>query len=185
MVFERITLINIYDTLKTIETNENRVSSILINRSSKFGTKTLPRFESLEALKSFIMENYPYRKIDNPECECYTCNEGLMTLLNFSIVETDGTIFINNLRKDFESAKSSRLNKTSIDAMSKLFRQQGEVENLFTKFTCYSYIAAQDQYVNPCDYIEFITNSFYHILIDKYYKATRRPDFPGYRKVNC
>lgn len=185
MVFERITLINIYDALKAIETNEKRVSSILINRSSKFGTKTFPRFENIEALKSFITENYPYRKIDNPECECFTCNEGLISLLNFSVEDTEDVIFVNNLRTSFESAKEKVLNKTSIDALKKLFNQRSQLENLFLKFVCYGYVAPQPEYWNPCEYTDFITNSFYHTLIDKYYKPTRRPDFPGYKKVIC
>jgi len=185
MVFERISLINIYDTLQAIETNEKKVTSILINRNSKFGTKTFPRFENLAALNKFIIENYPYRKIDNPECECFTCNEGMMSLLNFSIDDNEDKIFINNMRKEFESSKEVSINKTSVNALKKLFKQQIELENLFAKFVCYSYIAPQQEYVDPCEYIEFITNKFYHTLIDKYYKQTRRSDFPGYKRVIC
>lgn len=185
MVFERITLINIYDALKAIETNENKVSSILINRTSKFGIKKLPRFENLAALKAFIMENYPYRKIDNPECECFTCNEGLASLLNFTVGSGDDIIFINNMRREFESAKEGSLNKTSVDALRRLFKQQNELENLFVKFVCYGYVAPQPTYFDPCEYIEFITNNFYHTLIDKYYKPTRRDDFPGLKRVIC
>ena len=185
MVFERITLIDIYDTLSVIETNEKRISSILINRNSKYGTKTFPRFENLAALKKFITNNYPYRKIDNQECECYTCNEGLTTLLNFSIQDTEDVIFVNNLRKSLESAKENLLNKTSTLALINLFKNRSIIENLFNKFVCYGYIEPQPTYFNPCEYVDFITNDQYHILIDKYYTKTRRSDFPGYKKIEC
>jgi hypothetical protein len=173
MVFERITLIDIYDTLKSIETNENKVSSILINRTSTYGTKTFPRFENLSALKKFINDNYPYRKIDDPEQECFTCNEGLTTLLNFSISDSGDSVFINNLRKGLESAKENVLNKTSKDALQNLFANRTRLENIFIKYLCYTTQSGIE------------SNRFYDTLIEEYYRQTRRPDFPGYRKVIC
>lgn len=185
MVFERITLINIYDALKQIETNEKKVSSILINRTSKYGTKTMPRFNNINELKKFISDNFPYRKLENPECECYTCNEGIMTLLNFSIDDDGDKIFVNNIRRDFESAKSSKLNNSSIKTLTELFRRQSEIYTLFTTYVCFGYISPQPQYWNPCEYAEFLTNKAYEDLINKYYVKTRRPDFPGVKKINC
>jgi len=185
MVFERITLLNIYDALKQIETNERRVSSILINRSSKFGTKTIPRFNNIAELRKFIVDNYPYRKLDNPECECYTCNEGVMTLLNFTIDDDGDKIFVNNLRREFESAKSKKINDSSIKTLTSLFKQQSQIFDLFNKYVCYSYISPQPTYWNPCEYVEFLTNKAYEDLINKYYTKTKRPDFPGIKKINC
>jgi hypothetical protein len=185
MVFERITLIDIYDTLKRVETNEKRVTSILINRSSKFGTKTLPRFANLQALKEFINTNYPYRKLDSPDCECYTCNEGLTLLLNFSVDDVEDRVFVNNLRLEFESAKQSTLNQTSVKAISELFQRWRQLQLLYSKFVCYGYIQPQPTYWDPCEYVEFITNQYYIELIDKYYKATRRPDFPAEKRMGC
>ena len=185
MVFERITLIDIYDTLSVIETNEKRISSILINRTSKYGTKTFPRFENLAALKKFITDNYPYRKIDNPECECYTCDEGLTTLLNFSIQDTEDVIFVNNLRKSLESAKENLLNRTSAQALINLFKNRSIIENLFSRFVCYAYTEPEPENLDPCDRTELTTNKHYHTLINTYYTKTRRPDFPGYKKVTC
>jgi hypothetical protein len=185
MVFERITLIDIYDTLKVVETNEKRVSSILINRSSKYGTKTLPRFDNLAQLKKYIIDNYPYRKVDNPECECYTCNEGITLLLNFSVDDIEDRVFVNNLRIEFESAKAGVLNQTSVKAIQQLFSRWRLLQQLYSKFVCYGYVQPQPTYWNPCEYTQFITNQYYADLIDKYYKATRRADFPGERRMNC
>jgi hypothetical protein len=185
MVFERITLIDIYDTLKRIETNEKKVTSILINRTSKFGVKTFPRFADLDELKEFINNNYPYRMLNHPECECYTCNEGIALLLNFSVDDIEDRVFVNNLRLEFESAKESVLNQTSVNAIDRLIKRWKLLQILYSKFVCFGYIQPQPTYWNPCEYAEFITNQYYNDLIDKYYKATRRFDFPARKRMSC
>jgi len=185
MVFERITLINIYDALKQIESNEDKISSILINRTTVRGSKTYPRFDNIAALKAFIIQNYPYRKLEYPECQCYTCNEGVANLLNFSINDGDNKIFINNMRQDLESVKEAKINGTSSKTLRELFRKQLEISKLFTKYVCYGYINPQQTYWNPCEYAEFVTNKEYETLIEKYYVLTKRPDFPGSKKINC
>jgi len=185
MVFERITLINIYDALKQIESNEDKISSILINRTTVRGSKTYPRFDSIADLRSFIIQNYPYRKLEYPECECYTCNEGVASLLNFSIKDGDNNIFVNNMRQDVESAKEEKINGTSIKTLRELFTKQTEISKLFMKYVCYSYISPQPTYLDPCEYMEFVTNKEYITLIEKYYTLTKRPDFPGVKKINC
>ena len=172
MVFERIMLIDIYDTLKTIETNENMVTSILINRATNHKTKTIPRFDTLASLKAYITTNYPYRRLNNPELECFTCNENLITLLNFSIRHNEDVIFVNNLRSELQSTKDSFLNKTSIDALTALFNKYNEMKNLYLKYQCVE---------TP----SYFTNTYYDKLIVNYYQATRRPDFPGYMQVDC
>ena len=60
MVFDRISLIKIYDTLKIVEDNDSPVSNILLNRTSEYGTKTVPRFKTLADLKVFIEDKYPF-----------------------------------------------------------------------------------------------------------------------------
>jgi hypothetical protein len=185
MVFERITLINIYDALLQIESNEDKISSILINRVSERGSKTYPRFDNLAALKTFIIQNYPYRKLEYPECQCYTCNEGVANLLNFSIKDGDNSIFVNNMRKGLESGKEAKINGTSSKTLRELFTKQTEISKLFTKYVCYGYINPQPTYLNPCEYMEFVTNKEYKTLIEKYYTLTKRPDFPGSKKINC
>lgn len=185
MVFERITLINIYDALVQIESNEDKISSILINRTSEKGAKTYPRFNSLAELKKFIIDNYPYRKLDYPECQCFTCNEGFTNLLNFSIDDGDNKIFINNMRNELESSKEAKLNRTSAKVLQDLFSKQRELSRLFDKFVCYSYVEPQPGYWNPCEYAEFVTNKAYETLIEKYYTKTKRPDFPGIKKTTC
>ena len=185
MVFERITLINIYDALKEIETNENKVSSILINMVSKKGSKTIPRLESIDSLKKFIFDNYPFIKLDNPECECYTCTERVANLLSFTITVGEEKIFINNIRKDFQSAKSDRVNNITRSTLSNLFKVNTTIHELFVKYVCETYIKPASTYINPCDYIEQVKNKAYDDLIEKHYIKTKRPDFPGIKKINC
>ena len=185
MVFERITLLNIYDSLLQVETNEAKISSILINRVGERGTKTFPRFNSLVDLKAFIQKNYPFRKLENAECQCFTCNEGIANLLNFSINDGDSKIFVNNIRGGFESSKQPKLNGTSVKELQSLFNRQSEINSLFVSYVCNSYIDPQSTYWNPCEYTAFITNKYYHNLIDDYYNKTRRSDFPGIKKINC
>ena len=112
-------------------------------------------------------------------------NEGMTTLLNFSVEDVEDVIHINNNRTEFESAKASILNKTSKDALIELSRKNEILKGLYNSFVCISYIDPQITYVNPCEYIDFITNSQYHTLINIYYAPTRRSDFPGFRKTAC
>jgi len=171
MVFERIMLIDIYDTLKDIETNENTVSSILINRTTSKGTKTLQRFDTISNLKTYIDANYPYRKLVNPESECFTCHESLVSLLNFSIRHNEDVIFVNNVRSELQSAKDSFLNKTTRDALNTLFKKYNQMKTIYTKYIC--------------NEVPYETNKYYDTLINNYYVNTRRPDFPGYKRIDC
>jgi len=185
MVFERITLINIYDALKEIEANESKVSSVLINMVSKRGSKTIPRFDSIDSLKKFIVDNYPFIKLDNPECECYTCDESVASLLNFTITNGEEKIFINNIRENFQSAKSNRVNDITTNTLNTLFKLTSTLNGIFVKYVCFTYINPNSTYINPCDYIDQTKNKAYEDLIDKYYIKTKRPDFPGIKKKNC
>lgn len=181
MVLDRISLIAIYDVLKTINENDGIVSNIFMNRSSIYGTKTAPKFSSVQDLKTFIEANYPYVTW-NPECECATCNEGVFTLLSFT-VQLKGqrdAIFVNNLRKKFESAKTSHLNGLSVKQSDELFRMNDALHDLRRNYVCFPYINTLIgmTYTNPCEYIEIIRNDYYATLIDFYYKRTKRADFP-------
>lgn len=181
MVLDRISLIAVYDVLKIINENDGIVSNIFMNRGTIYGTKTVPKFADLASLKSFIEENYPYLTWD-PECECATCNEGVYTLLSFT-VHLKGqrdAIFVNNLRKKFESAKTSFLNDLSVKASDNLFRMNDTLHDLKRSYVCFPYINTTNgmSYTNPCEYIEIIRNGHYATLIDTYYKRTKRPDFP-------
>ena len=51
MVFDRISLIAIYDVLQTVNDNDGVVSNILMNKSSINGTKSAPKIQSLQELK--------------------------------------------------------------------------------------------------------------------------------------
>jgi hypothetical protein len=189
MVFDRISLIAIYDVLKTINENDGRVTGILMNRSSRYGTKTAQRIESVQELHDFIEANYPY-VVWNEECECPTCNEGIYHLLAFSVYLKDQrhAIFVNNLRSSFESAKENQLNGLSVKKCANLFRIDSILQTLKDTYVCFPYITQQGVYVNPCEYIEVVRNEAYYKLIDQHYRLTKRPEFPRtvmYNTLDC
>lgn len=200
MVFDRITLINAYDTIKLSQDNDGRVSNILLNRSSKYGTKTMPRFRDLEHLREFINEKYPY--IVSNECNCPTKNEGLWNVLAFEVRSRPEDLnsdliaennkrrninvqpaskhatFVNNIRREHESQKNAFQNKMGVTKTDQLFKENTPLLSLFKDYVCFPYIELPGQYTDPCDYITIIKNDSYRTLIDKYYKPTRRKDFP-------
>jgi len=185
MVFDRITLTSIYDTLKIVDDNDDRVSSILLHRISKYGTKTLPRFENVESLRSYINNNYPFVTKGDNYCGCLTCKEGFFELLNFKVNDTEDTsMFVNNLRREFESGKSSRLNGLSVKALKNLFRQNVYAKGLFDTYVCFPYIQNPELYTNPCEYIEIIKNAQYLNALELYFK-TRREDISRTTKNPC
>jgi hypothetical protein len=181
MILDRISLIAVYDVLKIINENDGLVSNIFMNRATIYGTKTVPKMANIAELKQFIEDNYPYITW-NPECECATCNEGVYTLLSFSIhlKGQRDAIFVNNLRKKFESAKTTFLNDLSVKASDSLFRTNDTLHDLRRSYVCFPYINTLNSmtYTNPCEYIEIIKNDIYINMIDTYYKRTKRPDFP-------
>ena len=186
MIFDRLTLLGIYDTLKTVDDNDDRVSSILVHRISKYGTKTLPRFKRAKDLKTYIDQNYPYVAKGEDYCGCLTCNEGFFELLNFKVDDIEDTsMFINNLRREFESGKGSRLNGLSVKALKELFRQNLYMKGLFESYVCFPYIQDPELYTNPCEYIEIIKNIQYVNLIDLYKSKARRADIPRVTKNPC
>jgi len=185
MVFDRITLTSIYDTLNIVDDNDDRVSSILIHRISKYGTKTLPRFENVKDLKAYINNNYPFVSKGDEYCGCLTCKEGFFELLNFKVNDIEDTsMFINNLRRDFESGKGNRLNGLSVKALQSLFRQSVYTKSLFEGYVCFPYIQDPELYTDPCEYIEIIKNLQYTNTLELYFK-TRRSDMSKTTKNPC
>jgi len=178
MIFDRISLIAIYDTLKIVQDNDGPVSNILMNRSSQYGTKTIPRFDNLDALKLFIEDSYPFQ-IWDPNCDCGTDNEGIYNILAFTVYLNNAkhAIFVNNLRAGFESQKESQLNRISVKKVHDLFQVDKFLKQLKTSYVCFPYIEAPGEYTNPCDYIEIIKNEAYQNVIDMYYNKTNRLDF--------
>lgn len=200
MVFDRITLISIYERLKSVQDNEGIVNNILLNRYSKYGTKTVPRFKDLMALKLFINEKYPY--VISNECTCLTENESIWTLLAFEIYSkpedlradlitennkrkeikiqpvSKHTTFVNNIRGTYQSQKSSFQNKLTVKKIDSIFSTNLDLYHLFKSYKCLTYIENQSNYITPCDYIETIKNKSYNTLITKYYKPTRTSEFP-------
>jgi len=179
MVFDRISLIKIYDTLKIVEDNDSPVSNILLNRTSEYGTKTVPRFRTLADLKVFIEDNYPFQFLD-PDCDCGTDNEGLYSILAFTVYfeEKKHALFVNNMRAEFESQKTKELNNISVKKVDELFKVDNILKQLKASYVCFPYIQNPSGYTNPCEYIEIIKNIQYETLINTYYRATKRLDFP-------
>lgn len=187
MVFDRATLVYIYDVLKEINENENRVSSILLNHTSKYGTKTLPKFKNVAQLRGFINDKYPYVNVDGTK-ECITCNEGIFTLLRFEVVDgRDSSIIVNNVRNTFEIPKNKKLNNLSIKRLKQLTRDLAELRRLYETYACFPYIQNQSMYIEPIpyDYIEIIRNIHYNNFVLNYYLKTKRSDIPARTKSAC
>lgn len=179
MVFDRISLIAIYDTLKIVDDNDGPVSDILLNRNTVYGTRTVPRFKTIADLKLFIEDKYPYQ-VWNPDCDCATSNECIYRILTFTVYVAGKrhAIFVNNIREGFESQKELHLNEISVKKVHKLFQANLQLELLKATYVCFPYIEHPGDYTNPCDYIEILKNKAYETLINIEYKKTKRLDFP-------
>ena len=168
MVADRISLVDIRDALQVVEENNGKISSIMLNRSSHYGTKSVPRFNTLQDLKKFIDEMYPYLVPD--ECSCHTKNEGLYTLLNFTFTKGTNDVFMNNLERGFQTSKRDQINDITFKRLSRLNNLNGMLRQFMLTYTCFPYI--EFGYID-CDYIEIIKNEAYHQMIELY-KNTRK-----------
>lgn len=70
MIAERISLGAIYRTLSNIETNEGKVTGIVLDY--RIGNKVIspPVFEDLAALRTFINRNYPFIRLTGQDLIC-------------------------------------------------------------------------------------------------------------------
>ena len=170
MVFDRISLIEAYKVLKTVNENDGPVSKILFNKTAFYGTKTQPRFDSVAELRTFIEMNYAYNW-HNEDCECATGDESVWTLLAYEVTTPRSThsIFVNNLRRLLDSAKQADLNGLSISVTEAIFAKVERISFLFDNYVCFSYIELQGDYVSDCEYIELIKNKYYSELIADFY----------------
>lgn len=167
MVADRISLIYLWKSLQIVEENNGKIDSILIHRTSHYGVKSVPRFNSLIELKDFIKEIYKYKHPNN--CDCQTKNEGIYTLLSFSFKkDTDNTVFINNLESGFQSSKLDQINSKTFKRLEELNEQIEYLEKLFDNYVCFPYI--EFGYIE-CEYIEIIRNSSYYEMIELYKKT--------------
>ena len=166
MVADRISLTYIKNALETVEENNGKVDSILLNRTSNYGTKTVPRFNTTLELKKFIEELYKYSIPSN--CSCHTKNEGIYTLLSFSFKKGENVIFMNNLETGFQSSKIDQINKITLKKLNEMNLLNGRLKELFLNYTCFPYI--EFGYIE-CDYIEIIKNEDYLEMIDLYKKT--------------
>ena len=176
MLIDRISLANAFGALQKTELNEGKISQILFNKSAKYGTKTQRRFESIDALRDFINNEFPFQLL-YINCQCGTCNESVWQLLGFTVELPDRRFisFINNIRGQFESAEGYLLNKTSKDALSTVFLQQSRLNIVKNNYECSEYIQNQGRYVTPCEYIDVEYNNYYLELIELYNKTKRLP----------
>ena len=139
MVFDRISLIEAYKVLKTVNENDGPVSKILFNKTAFYGTKTQPRFDSVAELRTFIEMNYAYNW-HNEDCECATGDESVWTLLAYEVTTPRSThsIFVNNLRRLLDSAKQADLNGLSISVTEAIFAKVERISFLFDNYVCFS-----------------------------------------------
>jgi hypothetical protein len=163
MVTDRISLTYIKKALETVEENNGKIDSILLNRTSNYGTKTVPRFNTTLELKKFIEELYKYSIPSN--CSCHTKNEGIYTLLNFSFKKGENVIFMNNLETGFQSSKIDQINKITLKKLNEMNLLNGRLKELFLNYTCFPYI--EFGYIE-CDYIEIIKNEAYLEMMELY-----------------
>lgn len=183
MIFDRISLVGAYKALKYVNDNDGRVADILFNKHAFYGTKTHQRFKSLADLKAFISLEFGYSHFD-PNCDCGTGIENIWNLLSFSVFikdintqqESKYAIFVNNIRQDFESGKTHFLNPLSVKKITEVFNGNERLSFLKENYVCESYIQAQGNYVDPCDYIEIVSNDFYTELITRHYYQTQNYD---------
>lgn len=183
MVFDRISLVTSYVALKIVQLNDGPVKDILFNKTSYYGTKTILRFKTLADLAAFINENYPYQYF-NPNCQCaVTSKDAIWTPLSFNLTLPNGRYasFVNNLREAFESAQESKLNSISVKACTDIFTKNAELFRLKGEYSCFGYVINQQQYVNPCEYVELITNEAYRYLVGTLYPTSRHPDLTEFQ----
>lgn len=163
MVADRISLTYIKNALETVEENNGKISSILLNRTSHYGTKTIPRFNTVKELISYIEELYKYKLPQN--CACHTKNEGIYTLLNFSFNKEGNVVFMNNLETGFQSSKIKEINEVTLKKLNEMNLLNKKLTDLFLNYTCFPYI--EFGYIE-CDYIEIIKNQPYYDMIELY-----------------
>ena len=164
MVADRISLTYIYDALKIVQENNGKIDSILINKTSHYGSKTIPRFDSLNELKVFINQLYPYTEpISN--CKCYTNNEHVFNVLNFSFRKLEDIVFLNNLETGWQTSKPTQINQKTYKKLTELKVKLTQLTDLFENYVCFPYI--EFGYID-CDYIEIVRNDKYYKLIELY-----------------
>ena len=182
MIFDRISLVKSYASLKIVELNDGAVKDILFNKTAYYGTKTIIRFKTLQDLAAFINKNYPFQYFD-PKCQCaVTGNDAIWTPLSFNLTLANNRYasFVNNLRGDFESAQENKLNSTSVKACKTIFTNNAELKGLKGTYSCFEYVINQNQYVAPCEYVELITNEAYRRLVGELYPLSKNRDLVTY-----
>ena len=164
MITDRLSLTYIYNALKIVEENNGKIDSILLNKTSHYGKKTVPRFNTLSELRSFINQMFTYTEpID--KCKCYTKNENLFNVLSFSFKKGTDTIFLNNLETGWQTAKQDQINQKTFKKLNELKLQIKGLEDLFKNYVCFPYI--EFGYIE-CDYIEIVRNDEYWNLLSLY-----------------
>lgn len=164
MITDRLSLTYIYNALRSVEENDGKIDSILLNKTSHYGKKTVPRFSTLNELKDFINEIYPFTPpLDN--CKCYTNSENVYDILSFSFKKEKETVFLNNLEAGWQTAKPKQINSITFKNLNNLRNLNEKLQILFKNYVCFPYI--EFGYIE-CEYIEVIRNDAYYELLDIY-----------------
>lgn len=164
MITDRLSLTYIYNALKIVEENNGKIDSILLNKTSHYGKKTVPRFDNINELRLFINQMFKYTEpIDN--CKCYTKNENVFNVLSFSFKKGVNTIFLNNLETGWQTQKPNQINQKTFKKLNELKLQLKGLNDLFENYICFPYI--EFGYIE-CDYIEIVRNDEYWNLLSLY-----------------
>jgi len=165
MVADRISLITIYRSLLAINSSDGKIDSILLNRKNDYGTKSIPKFNSLLELKEFIDTLYPYKNATN--CNCLTSNEGIYNLISFSFKNKEEFIYVNNMQTKFETSKPKKITEINFKGLDNINSINAELNKLYGDYVCFPYM---EYGYTECNYIEMITNERYDDLIELYKK---------------
>jgi hypothetical protein len=165
MIAERISLGAIYKTLLQLENNEGKVYNIVLNY--KIGAKTIspPVFDNLEALKTFINKNYPYKTFYGDDL---ICTWQPFTPVKFW-VDKENDIQVS-FKENLETTKN-KLYKISEKRLRELTIYIKQVER-FINFD--SYIAPSTPTYVECVYInDVINDGGYEKALKEYKKYTK------------
>ena len=115
MVFDRITLIEAYKTLKIVNENDGKVTDILFNKTAFYGTKTQPRFRDIHHLRNFIETEYGADNRLYPRRSASDFAEAMPWITdrfssynqysNMTLTELFGSSFIEKMNNDYEICK--------------------------------------------------------------------------------
>lgn len=165
MIVERITLGAIYKSLLQVEINEGAIYDIVLDY--KIGNKTIspPVFKNLDALKQFIMKNYPYQYLSE---ETMLCTWNGYRPVKFWIQKENG---VQVQFKEVLNTTKSKMYKLSEKRLRELNTYINNVEG-YIHFD--DYISPSTPTYVECIYIDDVVNDGgFNLALTEYKKYAR------------